>query len=131
MAPLIIWGGGRSSLLQPTLSWQTFLLPKNTFQSASFILCAHWPCVMNKADCVCMLLRFYLLVQVFRTKSNLFDVLHAYSVEKRLMLSSDQVTDQRQFELEEGICTYFVQTSKPFDSNVTGVDPVVLILLVA
>lgn len=91
MAPLIIWGGGRSSLLQPTLSWQTFLLPKNTFQSASFILCARWPCVMNKADCVCMLLRFYLLVQVFRTKSNLFDVLHAYSVEKRLMLSLDQV----------------------------------------
>lgn len=81
-----------------------------------------------------MLLRFYLLVQVFRTKSNLFDVLHAYSVEKRLMLSSDQVTDQRQFELEEGICTYivyFVQTSKLFDSNVTGVDPVVLNLLVA
>lgn len=78
-----------------------------------------------------MLLRFYLLVQVFRTKSNLFDVLHAYSVEKRLMLSSDQVTDQRQFELEEGICKYFVQTSKPFDSNVTGVDPVVLNLLVA
>lgn len=75
-----------------------------------------------------MLLRLYLLVQVFRTKSNLFDVLHAYS---RLMLSSDQVTDQRQFELEEGICTYFVQTSKPFDSNVTGVDPVVLNLLVA
>lgn len=78
-----------------------------------------------------MLLRFYLLVQVFRTKSNLFDVLHAYSVEKRLMLSSDQVTDQRRFELEEGICTYFVQTSKQFDSNVTGVDPVVLNLLVA
>lgn len=78
-----------------------------------------------------MLLRFYLLVQVFRTKSNLFDVLHAYSVEKRLMLSFDQVTDQRQFELEEGICTYFVQTSKPFDSNVKGVDPVVLNLLVA
>lgn len=67
-----------------------------------------------------MLLRFYLLVQVFRTKSNLFDVLHAYSVEKRLMLSSDQVTDQRQFELEEGICTYFVQTSGSRSSQSVG-----------
>lgn len=51
------------------------------------------PVIWTKVDCVCMMCRFQLLVQVFRTKSNMFDDLHAYSadLEKHLKYSLDQM----------------------------------------